>query len=270
MKKHKVFAPVEVVVVIFALWLSASIILPVLGQVRINSKNLLCRMNLRQWGDMFMMYTNDYDGHMPMGWTESPPFDVKGIWPVALRPYYGDANEVRCCPTANKVFRSDDPSPLNGVYVGWGKWGEDLQPVVPDWAEKGDYGSYGINSWCHDPPLELLEMWGGQAVEHNVRYWRTISFQDGTNVPLFGDASWDGSGPDPRTNPPMPLPGRDAGKSNGMTNFTVPRHEGGTTNMLFLDFSVRNVKMKELWQLKWYRLSEPAVHIWPDWMEELD
>lgn len=268
MKKLKAFTLVELLVVISIISLLMSIMMPALGKVRRKAQNVLGQMNQHQWTTMFMMYADDYEGHMPMGWTTVPPFEVKGMWQIALRSYY-DIGEIRCCPTANKKFRSDDSSPLNAVYVGWGVWGEGEQEVVPSWADEGDYGSYGVNAWCHDPPIELLESWNPEAVAHKVRYWRTIGVQGGNEIPLFGDASWDGSGPDPQTNSPMAFPGMDGGKGNGMANFALPRHSD-KTNLAFLDLSVRNVKIKELWELKWHRDSRPATHPWPDWIEELE
>ena len=56
----------------------------------------------------------------------------------------------------------------------------------------------------------------------------------------------------------------------------INRHETGFTNVLFLDFSVRKVGLKELWTLKWlpdYDTAGPWTRRggvqpgdWPEWM----
>jgi hypothetical protein len=62
---------------------------------------------------------------------------------------------------------------------------------------------------------------------------------------------------------------------NEMMHFAINRHETGT-NVLFMDFTVRKVGLKELWKLKWHRkfpVNGPwsmaggvQTSDWPQWM----
>jgi len=267
MKKYKAFTLVELLVVISVISLLMAIMMPALGKVRRRAMNVLDQMNLKQWSTMIMMYADDYEGSTPMGWTESPPYEVKGMWMTSLRPYY-DIGEIRCCPTANKKFRSDDPSPVDVTFVAWGIWGEGLlSKAIPGWADEGDYGSYGINGWIHNPPDSLLQSWG--ALDRKSKYWRTFNVKNGNIIPMFGDCEWDGTAPDPKTNPPPQYRGQGGNKQNPMPSFAMLRHDN-KINLTFMDMSVRNVKIKELWEFKWHREAEPAIHPWPEWIEELD
>ncbi|MHC4628891.1 MAG: hypothetical protein ACYTDV_18080, partial [Planctomycetota bacterium] len=60
-----------------------------------------------------------------------------------------------------------------------------------------------------------------------------------------------------------------------MRRFCMNRHQGHM-NMMFLDWSVRKVGLKELWTFKWHRKYDTAgpwtqqggvtVDAWPEWM----
>jgi prepilin-type processing-associated H-X9-DG protein len=55
-----------------------------------------------------------------------------------------------------------------------------------------------------------------------------------------------------------------------MGHFVIIRH-GGYINMLFMDYTVKKVNLKDLWGLKWNRLSDPLAEPpeFPPWMEKL-
>ena len=117
--------------------------------------------------------------------------------------------------------------------------------------------------------------------------WKTKDVSNSTNVPIFADTMWRGGGPCYRTNDtgafnpsfnrivPPQFDGQWSGYSNEMMHFTLSRHQTGT-NVLFLDWSVRAVGLKELWTLKWHRkypINGPRTRAggaqpsdWPDWM----
>jgi prepilin-type processing-associated H-X9-DG protein len=56
-----------------------------------------------------------------------------------------------------------------------------------------------------------------------------------------------------------------------MRDVCIDRHNNGI-NILFLDFSVDRVELKELWDLHWHRqwtnpaYAQPPPSPWPDWM----
>ena len=88
------------------------------------------------------------------------------------------------------------------------------------------------------------------------------------NVPLFADTMWRGGGPWHHEQPPE-YNGYWEDYDYEIGHFCIDRHGGGTTNTLFLDWSVRRVGLKELWELPWHRNWNPddaPPPVWPDWM----
>jgi len=91
------------------------------------------------------------------------------------------------------------------------------------------------------------------------------------------DSSFFGSDPYPTDHPPE-YDGNVAVEfnQNEMKRFCLNRNQNGTTNGVFVDWSVREIGLKELWKLKWHRrfdingLWTQAGGIqpsdWPMWM----
>ncbi len=258
MQKPRAFTLVELLVVIAIIALLMSILMPALARVRKQAKNVLCKSNLKQWGLIFSMYTNDYDGHFHKGWGSGP---VRH-WMTVLRPYYSNEQKLRFCPMATKP-RSEGGGGVTsawGIFVGgWAGWGED------------DFGSYGINSWVLNTP---------EGEEHHgppEKYWRTAYVKNVVNIPLFLDAWWFDGWAGARDPPNLFEDTYISGNSmETMGDFCVNRH-GGFLNGLFMDFSVREIGVKELWTLKWHRTFNTGDYwtiaggvkpdAWPEWMQ---
>lgn len=69
MSKRWAFTLVELLVVIAIIALLMSILLPALGRVRRQAKDVICETSLHQWGIVFGMYADDWDGKFMLGWT---------------------------------------------------------------------------------------------------------------------------------------------------------------------------------------------------------
>ena len=57
-----------------------------------------------------------------------------------------------------------------------------------------------------------------------------------------------------------------------MSRICHDRHNGGI-NLAFMDMSVRQVRLKRLWQLKWHREFNTTVYDtmeWPKWIQRYD
>ena len=65
MNKRKGFTLIELLVVIAIIAMLMAIMMPVLGRVKEQAKNLLCRTNLRQYGIAERMYLDNNDGFFP-------------------------------------------------------------------------------------------------------------------------------------------------------------------------------------------------------------
>jgi prepilin-type N-terminal cleavage/methylation domain-containing protein len=252
--RRRGFTLIELLVVIAIIALLMSILMPALRNVRDQAKSAICMQRLQQWGLVFSMYTDDNDGffHGELG--------VAGNsqgWVPALRPYYSGnkagANPwesraergIRLCPSAKIKFRSEGF--IAGSDVAWGiasqEWVEG-----GGWASEGDCGSYGLNAWvCNEEP-SVTDWW-----EEAGNLWRTPNVKGAGTVPLFMDCGWVDGWPYELDDPPE-WEGEIGGYNyQAMKQFCIDRHGIGTVNSLFLDWSVRNIGLKELWKLKWHR-----------------
>lgn len=253
--KRKGFTLIELLVVIAIIALLVSILIPSLQRVRRHTMNVVCQSQLKQWGYFFSMYTRDNKGTFPSA------FETLGYenWINALRPYYSQEPDVRFCPRATKTIEQGGRNPfaawtVDGTGVGY-------------YFAKGDSGSYGLNDYVYNPSSEITH-WN---YEHK-NFWRTVEVRGASNIPLFADCWWWAGSPDNGCVPPEYDGDAQFGVVNFMKRFCINRHEGHI-NSLFMDFSVREAGLKELWRLKWHRTfdtSKPPVQgEWPSWMKNL-
>ena len=262
MKKRVGFTLVELLVVIAIIALLLSILMPSLQKVRAQAKTVLCQSNVRQWGSMLLMYTNDHNGRFMAGFNTT-----RGMWMIALGHYYNGVDKIRLCPNAQK-FLSTAGGMMTTPFTAWGIYGDKgyANGWIPPFGEKGLYGSYGINEWVHDPPdvgdlYAITPAW-------IPKYWRTLNIKGASNIPAFGDSVWEGTAVF-HTDLPPEIPANGAGAKYGMWNFCIPRH-GLAINMVYLDLSVRKIPLKELWKQKWssdFR-TDKLIRSWPAWMNK--
>jgi prepilin-type N-terminal cleavage/methylation domain-containing protein/prepilin-type processing-associated H-X9-DG protein len=254
MRKGDGFTLIELLVVIAIIALLMAILMPALARVKEQAKAVACLSNLKQWGTVFLMYTDDRNGYFMSGW-ESGGFEEN--WVGATLGYYKE-EKIRLCPTATKPTTELREHP----YAAW----------VYDHSEAGlIIGSYGLNNWVLDPPND----WEKYPTEN---FWRHPNYQGADNIPLFADCRWRASSPDYRDLPPeyaeAPYVG---GAGIRMQRFCLDRHDGHM-NYLFLDWSVRKVGLKESWVLKWHTAYVTAgpwtmaggvlPSDWPEWMRK--
>jgi prepilin-type N-terminal cleavage/methylation domain-containing protein/prepilin-type processing-associated H-X9-DG protein len=269
MSKLKGFTLIELLVVIAIIALLMAILLPALQRVRNQARDVVCRANLKQWGTILALYTEDHQGHLP---------PVYSVW--FLRGSYlrdDDPNKppvfhnfstkgIACCPMAVRVrspgtggsgtsggirFTFTDGS----TFEAW-----EIKSPLPAFR-----GSYGFNRDLGDfAPWDLFH-----------RPDSNIFFVKGkANIPVLLDCGhWSGH----HWEPPLggPPPTERAVDMGWPLDFCINRHDG-YVNGLFLDWSVRRIGLKELWTLKWHHEWDTAgpwtraggvqPDDWPQWM----
>ncbi len=309
MDKRKGFTLVELLTVISIICLLMAILAPIVGRARRKAQAGVCLSNLRQWGIVYKMYTDEYDGRLPQDYGEF-------AWYYPIRSYYSKEADILLCPTAKKAADPDGTGsapPFGGTFLAWGRFGP------PDERPPWDTcGSYGLSQWAYKlgqrknsekedtdgdeqstrglgfvldrrvriprriDPKQRIGMSGGSASMNEDpnerkpnRYWATAYARNSSSIPLIFDSSWlyarfleDASPPNEDA---------DSGiRFFGYTNAPcIDRHSGGI-NMVFVDFSVRKVGLKELWTLKWHGQYDTAgpwtraggvlPESWPKWL----
>jgi len=224
---------------------------------RRRAKEMVCLSNLRKWGVMFEMFTNDNDGYFMEGFTSN------NRWIRALGEYHKYDTNLSCCPEATKPYvdlYGNTTDSTSGAFTAWGYM---MQSV---WM-KPMKGSYGINGWINNPEQGREPL--GKPAEYN---WRTPNVKEAANVPLFFDCLRYNALPQ-HTDAPPEFDGMMLQGSEHMMRICVDRHNGAV-NMLFMDWSARKIGLKELWKLKWHREFDTdgpwtqAGGVWPsDWPE---
>ena len=256
MRQEKAFTLIELLVVIAIIALLMAILMPALQRVRKQAKAVVCQSNLRQWGVVFSMYTEDNDGKFPH--VSSPFLDADRTWPYIYRPYYSDSNDLLLCPMATRSeLRPDQTFP---AYT-FGQVGSKSTAwkIVTKYPEVVFEGSYGMNAqhWFHT---------GHPDIRGALN-----------NVPVLLDCAHECAEPRSVFDDPPEYNGAIGSSPIGdMEYFCINRHDA-TINGMFLDFSVRRVGLKELWTLRWEphfpaglsrwtKAGGVQPDDWPEWM----
>lgn len=222
---------------------------------RRRAKEAVCLSNLRRMGSAFLKFAADNDGYFMEGWTYHPsPGPVhKHYWMEALRTYYGNSHNLRCCPEAVLPGTELGHSEYGGAgtFTAWGVFsGECGEPSSGwSWVVACDYGSYGNNAWtCNPPPGGGI--WWGQDV-----YWRTANVAGAHEIPLLGGHQFLDCWPN-HTDAPPEYDGQPWSQTSQMGRVCINRHSG-FVNWVFLDGGARKVGLKCLWKLNWHRAFDP-------------
>ena len=250
-KSRTGFTLVELLVVIVIVGILSVLAFVTTGRVVESAKTSKCVNNLRQLGAALMIYHADRSHLIPGD--DAAFYVAQNItWLSALREYC-DLTQLRSCPSAptpgDDSFNNSGGDKWGGVNRAWA-----LGPY--SWMRPQNdpgYASYGLNLWVRKGfNQEAAEIYRGSFGSTRV--------EDAGNVPLIMDARWESFWPvDEDPTPPAgslrnrkEIPISDANWRLA-DNAAMLRHGGGI-NICFLDGSVRNVDVNDLWTLKWNKL----------------
>jgi len=264
-KKRIGFTLVELLVVISIIALLLAILMPSLSKAREQAKMVVCKSNLKQLGLCYSMYVQENNGSFEDGvnWQAT---DLV-MWLDILRPYYANIDSMRCCPSA---AQQNPVTPYGTSKTAW-----IYTHAKKDGSIIRDYGSYAVNGWIVNP-----KVWPGTPGSDSgwgdpLHLWRKADQKGANNIPVLADGLWFHAVPDDfdkcsKYSDQI----EDRSGKNSMQRVCSNRH-GGKTNVVFMDWSVRNVGLKQLWKLKWHRNfdtnNKAAVdpkYPWPSWIKK--
>ena len=244
--------------------------MPALKRVREQARTIRCLANLKQWGLICAMYTQENDGKFWSGENRSGWWWIAGL---EARLQSWQRNALWFCPTAQKPAIDEKGVTAETLNI-FNAWGIFTRAQNADLCRDGIAGSYGINGYvlATENPAP-----SGTPDSSTVDNWRTPNVPGAPNVPLFIDSLrfdlW------PReTNGPAEYEFAAWTADNSMARCCIDRH-GGFVGCVFLDYSARKVGLKELWTLKWHKSFDTAGPMtmaggvqpsdWPEWIRPL-
>lgn len=145
--KRKWFTLIELLVVIGIIMILASMLLPTLGRARETAKRTSCGSQLRQLGQIFIMYANDsngflvrghrdlanYDNYQKMAVAGTESFRNYSFWAPKTIGYKID-NKMLFCPS-DKVYTVENPGIPTGANPGPVFISYSIRGITPNLAD---------------------------------------------------------------------------------------------------------------------------------------
>jgi len=252
MKLRKGFTLIELLVVIAIIAVLMSILMPALSKVKLQAQDVMDKSNQHQFALIWKLYTDDHDGFFCRRGSGTDYDQVTmACWPRVIWEFMPNTDpDLWCCPAATKRWDQ-------GARAPWAAWSMEGDPIL--------VGSYAANFWVANYQGEEEEG-ANRPAEY---FWRTPNIRGASFAPLMLDCTWKDIEALPEDEPP---PSNDDMDISGgeLKRACLDRH-AGRNNMSFLDMSVKSVRLKCLWDIKWHKKwpTEPVLPEWPGWMDYL-
>jgi len=255
MKKRRGFTLIELLVVIAIIALLMSILMPALSRVKLLAQDAMDKSNQHQFTLIFKYWTDEHDGYFPSRGSGTTPTNqlTMACWPYLISDYMPAIDkEMWFCPAARKPYSEGGRPP----HAAWNT-PLDTEPVI--------YGSYGVNFWVssYNPAT-------ASASRDPDKFWQTPNTKGCAYTPLLIDCTWKDTEPEPYDPAPVFDGDMDIGGPE-IKRVCINRHNY-KVNASFLDYSVKTIKLKPLWKVKWHKkwpLDAFPAGGWPDWMLHL-
>ena len=265
MRQNTILTKKEVIVVLGCIVFVTLSLIAAGGHTRRHAKDIVCQVNLKQWGLVFSLYAGDNNSSFPQSHPGDTDLTTEQAWFLgATLPYYESQDMWMCPATTTKA----PGSPITGgVFKCWGPF-----PLNTSWWDSYAEGSYGFNEWCADP----VDYFWGLPLDKAIR--KTYD-QNAWQIPLMGDSAFLDTAPEPYDNPPTDYEHQQAYKyvypptaadwhNDAMKFYAINRHNQGI-NMVFADMHAQHVDIKQLWRLKWHQNFDMNTTIlWPSWLDD--
>jgi prepilin-type N-terminal cleavage/methylation domain-containing protein len=246
----KAFTLVELLVVIAIIALLLSILMPALSKVRAQAGAIVCRNNLRQLSTGLDLYHMDSDNKTLVS-EGGGDFWFTQIAPYLADPKYKQDPEnmlkgpmkVIYCPATKRPVREQG-----------GSWGTATNPWRYHVTKFQAEGSYALNGWVAGWSWEEMVDYGIFAEEDEALSFRD-AIQGRGDIPVFSDSVWVDAFPEHTQVVPFNL--HDPIDDYGFGRICVDRHKM-TIDVSFADGHAEQIRLKDLWLLKWNRVFEPT------------
>lgn len=166
-KKRPGFTLIELLVVIAIIAILAAILFPVFAQAREAARKASCQSNLKQIGNAWAMYAQDYDERTLINTWNGGGFQKNRIWLEQIQPYaknYG----IGKCPSDGTPWTATDQETgrtVTGSYAmqSWGEW--NLAEIAAPaeyflvWDTTRTSPLFGDNAWIGEETSDGAYEW---------------------------------------------------------------------------------------------------------------